>query len=77
MVSASGTCSASSLASVSFTAEVAELAGNMNTGSISEVRPLIEKDAEESQKGESKLFWLHDTTVMGWKEHDEPAMVAY
>ena len=44
---------------------------------IGEVRPLVEQDAKESQKGESKLFWLHDTTVMGWKEHDEPAMVAY
>lgn len=44
---------------------------------IEEVRPLVEKDAKESQEGESKLFWLHDTTVMGWKEEDEPAMVAY
>ncbi len=44
---------------------------------IEEVRPLVEKDAKESQEGQGKLFWLHDTTVMGWKEEDEPAMVAY
>jgi aryl-alcohol dehydrogenase-like predicted oxidoreductase len=44
---------------------------------VASVRPLIEKDAEESQQGKSDLFWLHDTTVMGWQEKDEPAMVAY
>jgi aryl-alcohol dehydrogenase-like predicted oxidoreductase len=44
---------------------------------IEEVRPLLEKDAEENQKGESKLFWLHDTSVSGWKEHDEPRLVRY
>jgi len=45
---------------------------------IAEVRPLVEQDADESkQQGQSKLFWLHDTSVMGWKEQDEPAMVAY
>ena len=44
---------------------------------IEEVRPLLEKDAEESQKGESKLFWLHDTTVSGWSHHDEPQRVRY
>jgi predicted aldo/keto reductase-like oxidoreductase len=44
---------------------------------LGEVRPLVEKDAEESKKGQSKLFWLHDTTVMGWKQHDEPVMVDY
>jgi aryl-alcohol dehydrogenase-like predicted oxidoreductase len=44
---------------------------------IDEVRPLIEKDAEESQKGKSQLFWLHDTSVMGWKQQDEPALVNY
>jgi len=42
-----------------------------------EVRPLVEKDAKASQEGKSDLFWLHDTTVMGWKQHDEPALVAY
>jgi len=42
-----------------------------------EVRPLVEKDAKDSHKGKSKPFWLHDTTVMGWKEKDEPALVQY
>ena len=44
---------------------------------IGEVRDLVEKDAQESQEGKSDLFWLHDTTVMGWKQQDEPALVAY
>lgn len=45
---------------------------------VAEVRPLIEEDADKSQQeGKSALFWLHDTKVTGWKEHDEPAMVAY
>ncbi|MDB5080985.1 MAG: hypothetical protein JWP00_2909 [Chloroflexi bacterium] len=44
---------------------------------VKEVRKLVEKDAEDSQKGKSDLFWLHDTSVMGWKEQDEPALVAY
>ena len=44
---------------------------------IEEVRPLVEKDAEESQQGQGSLFWLHDTAVMGWKQHDEPVRVRY
>ncbi|GAC1428467.1 MAG: hypothetical protein NVSMB65_01730 [Chloroflexota bacterium] len=44
---------------------------------IAEVRPLVESDADESKKGQSKLFWLHDTAVMGWQQHDEPYRVAY
>lgn len=44
---------------------------------IAAVRPLVDKDADESQKGESKLFWLHDTAVTGWKHGDEPALVRY
>jgi aryl-alcohol dehydrogenase-like predicted oxidoreductase len=45
---------------------------------IDEVKPLVEQDAKEAKKkGESRLFWLHDTTVMGWQEHDEPALVDY
>ena len=47
---------------------------------LSTVRPLLEEDAKASQ-GESqekpKLFWLHDTAVMGWKQKDEPTKVAY
>jgi aryl-alcohol dehydrogenase-like predicted oxidoreductase len=45
---------------------------------ITEIRPVVEKDAEEAQqKGKSALFWLHDTSVMGWKERDEPRLVSY
>lgn len=44
---------------------------------IEHVRPLVEKDAKESQEGKSDLFWLHDTTVMGWAQHDEPVLVRY
>lgn len=44
---------------------------------IEDVRPLVEKDARDSQKGSSELFWLHDTTVMGWQYQDEPVLVAY
>jgi aryl-alcohol dehydrogenase-like predicted oxidoreductase len=46
---------------------------------IEEVRPLVEQDAEAAQKGEgqSPLFWLHDTSVLGWREHDEPRLVRY
>jgi aryl-alcohol dehydrogenase-like predicted oxidoreductase len=44
---------------------------------IEEARALVEKDAEESQKGKSSLFWLHDTTVMGWRQRDAPVLVQY
>lgn len=44
---------------------------------IEEVRPLVEKDSKESQEGQGELFWLHDTTVMGWAQHDEPVLVRY
>lgn len=44
---------------------------------IDDVRPLVEKDAKESQQGKSSLFWLHDTKVMGWEKQDEPALVTY
>ena len=44
---------------------------------IEQVRPLVEKDAEQSQKGKSALFWLHDTSVLGWRQHDEPMLVSY
>lgn len=45
---------------------------------IEQIRPVVEKDAEESREhGKSRLFWLHDTSVMGWKQHDEPARASY
>jgi uncharacterized protein len=45
---------------------------------IQQVRPIVERDAEESKKkGQSSLFWLHDTAVMGWQQKDEPALVDY
>ncbi len=46
---------------------------------VDEVRPLVEKDGDENEKGRGKstLFWLHDTKVMGWKQQDEPVLVAY
>ena len=46
-------------------------------GLLEEVRPLVERDAAESEEGKGPLFWLHDTKVMGWKEHSEPELVAY
>jgi predicted aldo/keto reductase-like oxidoreductase len=44
---------------------------------VSDVRPLIEQEMKEAEKGKGKLFWLHDTKVMGWQQKDEPAMVSY
>jgi len=44
---------------------------------IDGVRPLVEKDAKDSQQGKSDLFWLHDTAVSGWTQQDEPMLVAY
>lgn len=44
---------------------------------IAEVRPLVEKDAGACGLEELTLGWLHDTTVMGWRENDEPAGVRY
>jgi uncharacterized protein len=44
---------------------------------VDEVRPLVERDASESEEGKGDLFWLHDTKVMGWQEHDEPVLVRY
>jgi phage-related minor tail protein len=44
---------------------------------IEEIRPVVEQDAKASKEGFSDLFWLHDTAVMGWKEHDEPISVSY
>ena len=44
---------------------------------IDGARPLVERDARESQKGRGDLFWLHDTAVSGWQQHDEPVLVTY
>lgn len=44
---------------------------------VGDVRPLVERDATESQEGKSDLFWLHDTKVMGWEKEDEPVLVSY
>jgi uncharacterized protein len=44
---------------------------------VEDVRPLVEKEMDEAEKGKGSLFWLHDTKVMGWQQHDEPALVAY
>lgn len=44
---------------------------------VDEVRPLVEQDATQSQTGKGPLFWLHDTTVMGWKQQYEPFLVTY
>ncbi|MDP9365176.1 MAG: aldo/keto reductase [Chloroflexota bacterium] len=44
---------------------------------LAEVRPLVERDGNESEEGKGPLFWLHDTKVMGWKERSEPELVAY
>jgi hypothetical protein len=36
------------------------------------------EDAEEAQEhGKSRLFWLHDTSVMAWLQKDTPKAVAY
>jgi len=44
---------------------------------IEAVKPLVDQDANDSKKGQSALFWLHDTAVMGWQQKDEPVMVDY
>lgn len=44
---------------------------------IEQTKPLVQKDAKESQEGQSSLFWLHDTKVQGWEQQDEPATVVY
>lgn len=44
---------------------------------VEEIRPVVEHDATASQEGKSPLFWLHDTSVTGWKEHDEPVLASY
>jgi predicted aldo/keto reductase-like oxidoreductase len=65
---------------VALAARFQPLSEQEEIGLIEAVRALIQKDAEQSQKGRGgkpALFWLHDTAVMGWREKDEPALVAY
>jgi aryl-alcohol dehydrogenase-like predicted oxidoreductase len=63
---------------VELAANVSPLSADEEQQLVAEVRPLVERDATESQeKGQSDLFWLHDTKVMGWQEQDEPVMVTY
>lgn len=64
--------------------EIVEIASNFQPLSefeegrlIDMVRPIVEEDAKGSKDGQSPLFWLHDTTVMGWSQHDEPVCVKY
>ena len=44
---------------------------------VNAIRPLVERDSKESKQGQSQLFWLHDTAVMGWQEKDAPVLVDY
>jgi aryl-alcohol dehydrogenase-like predicted oxidoreductase len=45
---------------------------------IEMIRPVVDRDGEQQQQGQkSPLFWLHDTAVMGWRQHDEPQFVRY
>jgi aryl-alcohol dehydrogenase-like predicted oxidoreductase len=62
---------------VSIAAEFQPLTAEERQQLVDDVRPLVEKDAKESQEGKSSLFWLHDTKVMGWQKQDEPALVTY
>ncbi|HEV2074055.1 MAG TPA: aldo/keto reductase [Thermomicrobiales bacterium] len=62
---------------VGLTRDISPLSIDEEQQLVDEVRPLVERDAAESQEGQSDLFWLHDTKVMGWQEHDEPALVRY
>lgn len=62
---------------VQIAADFKPLAEEEEARLIEEVRPLVEADAKESQEGKGSLFWLHDTNVMGWSQHDEPVRVHY
>lgn len=64
--------------------EIVELAGRCDPLSaeeedqlIQEIRPLVERDAKEWKNGKSLLFWMHETSVMGWQQKDEPVLVDY
>jgi uncharacterized protein len=43
---------------------------------VDEVKHMIQKDADD-ESSDSDLFWLHDTSVTGWKYKDEPRRVTY
>ena len=63
---------------VELAAGLTELSEEEEIRLIEMIRPVVERDAEEAdQHGKSRLFWLHDTSVMGWKQHDEPALARY
>ena len=63
---------------VDLAANLASLTDEEEGALVDDVRPLVERDASESQEnGKSDLFWLHDTKVMGWQKDDEPVMVSY
>lgn len=64
-------------ANVELAAHIRPLGGDEEQELVAEVRPLVERDASESQEGQGDLFWLHDTKVMGWQEQDEPVLVRY
>lgn len=62
---------------VELATNIRHLSGDEEEQLVSEVRPMVERDATESAEGKGDLFWLHDTKVMGWQQHDEPALVSY
>ena len=64
-------------ANVELAAAVQPLTTDEEQELVAEVRPLVERDANDSQEGQGDLFWLHDTKVMGWEEQDEPVLVRY
>ena len=41
---------------------------------LGEARALMENDKPSDS---SPIFWLYDIKTMAWKEHSEPATVAY
>jgi predicted aldo/keto reductase-like oxidoreductase len=64
-------------ANVELTMDIQPLSADEEEELVEHVRPLVERDATDSQEGQGDLFWLHDTKVMGWQEHDEPVLVRY
>lgn len=64
-------------ANVNLARDIRPLSAEEEKELVAHVRPLVERDATDSQEGQGDLFWLHDTKVMGWQEHDEPVLVRY